>query len=376
MSEKRISRIKQYRIWISLLARRLWRQPVYIGLLLLIPVLGYAAGIMERGERSGAAVAVCAEDGVWSEEIRALLTEQEGDSVLQFVFCDDRGEVERCVAAEEADCGFVIASDLAERALGGEWRKSITVYETDFSSITGMAKERIAGVVFRLYSEACYEKYMRQVSGTAVDFALEAYEEHLADGSTFGFRYLQGDFDSQSDTDTPVGNDDIVSNAVFPVKGVLAVLIFAGGMCGMLEYEKDKREKRFLRIAPNILTYMVNVWVATVFLAVAVLICMWLSDGVRACGENISPGKILKVWNVGMWGRQIMYLLLYQCMIVGYCILLRVLLRRQETIAAAVPILTLGSLVCAPVFIRLGTYLPVFRVLEKLFPVSYYLTLP
>lgn len=375
MREKRISRIKQYRIWICLLARRLWRQPVYIGLLVLIPVLGYAVGIMERGERSGAHVAVCVEDGSWSEEIRSLLTEQEGDSILQFVFCDDRGEVERRVAAEEADCGFVIESDLDERVLGGDWRKSITVYETDSGGITGIAKERLAGVIFRLYSQECYEKYMRQVSETAVDFAMEAYEEHLADDSTFGFQYLYDDSDSQAGTDTPVGNDDAVNTAVFPIKGVLAVLIFIGGMCGMLEYEKDKREKRFLRVAPNVLTYVVNVWLAAAFIAVTALICMWLSDGIRACGDRMTPDKILTVWSVGMWGRQIMHLLLYQCVIVAYCAVLRVLLRRQETIAAAIPILTLGSLVCAPVFIRLGTYLPVFRVLEKLFPVSYYLML-
>lgn len=375
MREKKISRIKQYRIWICLLAKRLWRQPAYICLLALIPVLGYAVGIMERGERSGVAAAVCVENGSWSDEIRNLLAGQERDSVLQFVFCDGRDEVERRVAAGEADCGFVIGSDLEERVLGGDWRKSIAAYETDSSSITGIAKERLAGVIFRLYSEECYRKYMRQVSETATDFAIAAYENHMADDSTFGFRYLYDDPDSQVGTDTSVGNDNAVNAAVFPIKGVLAVLIFAGGMCGMLEYEKDKNEKRFVRIAPNILTYMVNVWMAEVFIAMAALICMWLSDGIRACGDNISTDKILSVWSAGMWGKQIIHLLFYLCVIVVYCVVIRVLLHRQETIAAAIPILTLGSLVCAPVFIRLGTYLPVFTVLEKLFPVSYYLML-
>ena len=76
-----------------------------------------------------------------------------------------------------------------------------------------------------------------------------------------------------------------------------------------------------------------------------------------------------------MWLQQAARLLLYQCIATAYCVILRVLLRRQETIAAAIPVLTLGSLLCAPVFIRLGSYLPVFAVLEKLFPASYYLLL-
>ncbi len=43
--------------------------------------------------------------------------------------------------------------------------------------------------------------------------------------------------------------------------------------------------------------------------------------------------------------------------------------------AAAVPILTFASVVCCPVWIRLAVYMPLFRVLEKLFPVTYYLLL-
>lgn len=375
MSEKTSSLRKQYGIWIVLLLKRLWRQPVYLGLLVLIPLLGYGIGVLEQGERGGAVVAVCVEEGTWSEEIAASLTEQEKNSVLRFLFCEDGRQVERHVIREEADCGFVLPSDLKEKTEDGDWRKCITVYETDTSSITGMAKERIAGVVFRLYAEARYEEYMAQFSEPAADFAIEAYEEHLADDSTFGFRYLFDDSNSQFQSDTDVVNDESVRAAVFPVKGIFAVLILIAGMCGMLEYEKDKKEKKFLRLAPDALTYIVDVGISTVMPAAAVLLCLWLSDGMRACGGSLSMGPILSVWDAGMWGRQILSLIAYQGMIAGYCVLLRLILRRQETIAAAIPILAMGSLLCAPVFIRLGTYMPVFAVLEKLFPVSYYLML-
>ena len=372
MKEKNMFRVRQYRIWIGLLARRLWKQPAYIGLLLLIPFVGYAVGMMEREARSGAVVAICVEDSTWSEAIISMLSEQE-DSVFVFDFCADRSEVERHVAGEEADCGFVLTEGIDKKVSDGKWKKSILAYETPASSITGMAKERIAGAVFRLYSEERYAEYMGQISASAAEFAMEAYERHLTDDSTFGFRYLYDDSYSRSDSDRNVGNDNLVNTAVFPVKGVFAVLIFVSGMCGMLEYEKDKNEKRFLRIVPNILTYMVNVWIATVFVSAAVLICLWISEGIRSCGDTVSAGSIFSVWNAGMWAKQIGRLVIYQCMILVYCVILKVLLRSQETIAAAIPVLTLGSLVCSPVFIRMGNYLPVFAVLEKLFPASYYL---
>lgn len=366
---KRRFKIRQYLIWLRLLAKRLLRQPAYIGLLALIPILGFVLGMTERGEHGGTEVSVCVEEGAWSSRITDGLREQEKDSVLAFAFYDDAAAVEQSVVGGTADCGFVIPSNIDEAVLDEDWRKSITVYETSASSITGMAEERISGVLFKLYSDQCYREYMRDISENIVDFAVEAYESHMVDDSTFGFRYVNYDQYSQSDYDTTVTSDMFV----FPIKGVFAVIIFISGMCGMLEYDTDRREKRFVRMAPNMLTYMVDVWIPTVFVSLAVLICLWISDGVRLAGGQFSVGAMLSVWNFGMWLSQIGRLIVYQCIIVLYCCILGIILKRQETIAAAIPILSLGSIVCAPVFIRLAAYLPVFAVLEKLFPVTYYL---
>lgn len=392
----RTERIRQYCIWLRLLMKRLLKQPAFIGLLLLIPILGCAAGVLEQGGSSGAVAAVCVEKSEWSEQILSGLRDisasnTEGNSVLQYEFYDSDMEIQRAVLKSEADCGFVIAEDIVQRVKEDDWDKSILVYETASSSITGMAKERIAGVIFQLYSESCYGEYMEETVQSEdfaaeydreeiVSFARHAYETHLADGSTFSFVYGENadDLKSQYDSDTSVGN----AASVFPIKGVFAVLIFISGMCGMLEYEKDKRERRFQRLAPNWITYIVNIWIPTVFTSLAVLLCLWLADalqyyaGDRAAGSTLSMGTaLIRVWKLNTWCREIMHLMIYQCIIVLYCGILRVILRRQETIAAAIPILTLGSLVCAPVFIRLAMYVPLFGVLEKLFPVTYYLML-
>lgn len=396
---------RQYGIWIRLLMKRLWRQPVYIMLLALIPILGLAVNGLEQSGRE-VRVAVCVEAGAWSGQITDGLQEQAADSILDFVFCEEASGVERDVIRGEADCGFVIAEDIGDRVMDRNWAKSIIVYETPASSITGMAKERISSVIFKLYSEQCYETYMLTTAaglqesdhyaahspGTGngavnengnidisdkmienfADFAWDAYETHLVDGSTFEFRYISGDQESQHTSDTDVISDTVV----FPVKGVFAVIIFISGMCGMLEYDTDRREKRFVRLAPDILTYIVDIWIPTVFVSAAALLCLWFSDGFLLSGSAAGTGGLrglLSVWSAGMWAEQIGRLLLYQGIVVVYCCLLGIVLRKPETVAAAIPILAAGSLVCAPVFVRLGSYVPVFVVLEKLFPVTYYL---
>ena len=371
---RRLPRRKQYGIWLRLLVKRLWRQPAYLLLLVLLPVLGCAVSVVEQGDKSGAAVAVCVADGSWAAQITDGLRAQEADSVLTYVFCGDEAETEDKVLYGEADCGFVIPEDIEERVMESDWHRCVTAYETDASSITGMAKERIAEVIFRQYSEQSYRAYLSELQPDAIAFAWDAYENHLADGSTFGFHYLYDDQYSQSEDDTDAAYDTY-DTTVFPLKGVFAVVIFIGGMCGMLEYDRDLQEKRFFRLAPNVLTYIVNVWLPTVFLSAAALVCLWLTDGIRAAGGQGGLDGMLSVWSAEMWLAQIGRLVVYQGMIVGYCLVLRLFLRRRETVAAAIPLLTLGCLVCAPVFIRLAAYVPVFAVLEKFFPVTYYLRL-
>lgn len=418
---KRVFRIKQYGIWLWIMMKRLLRQPVFIGLLVLIPAAGYMVNVLEQEEGHGAVVAVCVEEGEWSKQIlsklRMLSARNRSDGgALQYEFYDSAIETERAVLKSEADCGFVIPEDIARRVEEEDWHNSILVYETASSSITGMAKERIAGVIFQLYSEECYLEYMEEtardetaeteyVPEEVAEFAWQAYETHLTDGSTFSFSYEgnhvdatdqealadretaeeqiyesgknKDDLDSQYNNDTSVGND----TSVFPIKGVFAVFIFISGMCGMLEYEKDKKEKRFERLVPNWVTYIVNVWIPTVWTALAAFICLWAADALQyrasygAGGVSGVGEALLQVWSPGRWMREGLSLVFYQCVIVLYCVVLRLMLRRRETIAAAIPLLTLGSLICAPVFVRLAMYIPLFRVLEKLFPVTYYLML-
>ncbi len=387
---KKNDRTVPYRIWIGLLIKRQLKRPSFWGLLLAVPLLGYGAAQLEQEEDGGIVAAVCVEDGGFGEQIGLALGKEnpsadmegpEGDraensGIVRFVFCDTKEEVERQVARQEADCGFYIPSDIEKRMLTGDWRGSIESYETDASSITGIAKERIAAVLFRHYSEQMYEEYMEAQAESIgageefLSFAQEAYEKHLVDGSTFSFSYKKAD-QMQSDPNSQLESDAAVENdmSVFPVKGVFSVLIFVSGMCGMLEYEKDKKEKRFLRLIPNWMTYTVNIVIYTGFTSLAVLFCLRLVDGVWYASDNSAAA----VWNAAMWAKQIAGLLGYQLVILFYCSIIKIVLRSQEAVATAIPVLALGCLVCCPVVVRLAAYVPLFRVLEKLFPATYYL---
>lgn len=365
-----------YLTWLFLLGKRLLKQPAFLLLLLAIPLLGYGGNRIEQEETGTAFVSVCIEDGIWKERLADLLmTENEGvkeseedekrqntTEILQIVLYETPQQVEYTVLRGKADCGFVIPAQIEEAVLTGNWNGVVDCYETQASSFGAIAREKIAGALFQLYAEEKYTDYIEETVGKdAVDFAQAAYETHRLDGSTFSFRYERtGKVENENGNEkagagerkteikgrTGTGNG---TGTVFPLRGILATLIFLSALCGMLEYEKDKKEKRFVRLVPGYVNFVADVWIPTVFTSGMAVLCL----------------------GIGEIGR----LLVFQFILILYCSIIRMVLRRREMVAVAIPILITGSLVCSPVFIRLASYVPLFAILEKLFPTTYYLLL-
>ena len=464
--------MKRYLVWFRLLMKRALKNPAFLLFLLSMPLLSLLVDRLGQGVSEGIAAGICIEgweaeawedDGVRGEEARleeagtegeetriegtearleeagterteaseeagtekirrflALLSEQEG--IVRLRVYDSEAEMRHAVEKGELDCGVFLREELWEGLETGTWQGTITILESSSSSMTQIVKEKIASLVFTLYSEENYVNYIKSsevffreeetgtgadidesagTEGTSADtdiaeFARTAYETHLLDGSTFAFQYQEnqirsdggnldrtqaGDDGNLTDGDrnrsdaggTLAGgeNPDGLLDTSFRLRGILAVCIFLSGLCGLLTDWKDRSEKRFLRLTSPIVTTMVNIWIPTVYTSAAAFFSLWLTGNITASGSE----KALTAGLASGFGKEIFGLLFYQFLIVLYCSIIRIVLRRQETIAAAIPLFVLCSVICCPVWIRLAVYVPLFRVLEKFFPVTYYLLL-
>lgn len=403
--------MKRYLIWLALLMKRMLKKPAFVLMLIGMPILALAVSKLEQNEGTEALIGIMIETEPqqtelaseayeeWNQGFMSLLRGQE--SILTYTIYESKKSLMQDVEKGELDCGFLLPYDLRDKLVAGAWQGAVTVYSSGSSYLTGIAKERIAALAFTMYSEESYVNYVKTApafdavqseDGSREEiaaFAREAYNAHLLDGSTFGFIYNGDNYDGDSyngdnyirdnynyNGDNGSGNrgnmseelhknniagraDEIkASGAAFHLRGILAVCIFLSGMCGLLTDCKDRQERRFRRIAPDYVITMVNVFVPTVYTAVVSLAALLMA--------NQLPGA-------GSFMKELLKLFIYQFMIVVYCSIMRLAFRKQETIAAAIPILTLACMICSPVWIRLAAYLPVFRILEKLFPATYYL---
>lgn len=388
--------MRTYLVWFWLLMKRAVKKPAFLLLLSIMPLLSFMIDRLGQGESTGAEIGILLEaretEEAKTEDMEAevqnfltLLEEQKG--ILQFRIYENEKKMKQDVMSGGLDCGVLLHADLWEGSDTGIWQDTITLYVTSSSSMTEIVKEKIASIVFTMYSEKNYVNYIEHAEafaeaeemsarGEIVSFAREAYETHLLDGSTFAFQY-QGNLDGDMQENDGNGHGDSEETAAvslafaFRLRGILAVCIFLSGLSGLLTDWKDREEKRFLRLAPPVVTTMVNIWVPTVYTSVAALFSLWLTGYFAAHGTEANSVEILLT---GL-GKEMIYLIFYQFLIVLYCSIIRMILRKQEAIAAAIPLLTFLCIICCPVWVRLAVYAPLFGVLEKLFPVTYYLLL-
>lgn len=373
--------MKRYLIWFSLMMKRMLKKPAFVLLLLMMPLFAVVFTKLEQGESAGNIVGIMIEmesEEAWNRKLLSVLAmpEPQDDSIIRFRVYENREDLLRDVENGELECGIMLPGDLKERLNTGTWQDAVTIYRTASAGMTEIVKEKVASIVFTLYSEESYVNYIENTeafsmaegneSGPAIEeiisFAQEAYEEHLADGSTFAFVYHGDDSIGRSEKEE-------LTTPTFRLRGILAVCIFLSGLCGLLTDWQDRREERFVRIAPSQITTAVNVWIPTIYTSVIALLCLSLTGQLSA----VDSGQ-WQIWLTGV-GKEAVFLLFYQFLIVCYCSIIRLILRKQEMIAAAIPMLTFASIICCPVWIRLAVYVPFFHILEKLFPATYYLLL-
>ncbi|MCM1087878.1 MAG: hypothetical protein NC419_06950 [Muribaculaceae bacterium] len=368
--------MRAYGIWLGLLLKRMLKKPAFILLLFSLPLLAILTeqtAQTGRGEGILVGVMIEAESG----EVFSVQDTQEQDGLLTFQIYEEWERLLQDVERGSLDCGMICPGDMRTRLFLDNWQGAITIYQPETFEMEGIVKEQVAAVLFSLYSEDKYEDYVREAeafekvrqSGITGDeiaqFAKAAYETRLSDGSTFAFQYHQ-DMQENGAVGEAVeepAESATVGTAVFRLRGVLAVGIFLSGLCGLLIDWEDRQDRKFARLAPEWLTTMVNIWIPTVCTSLVTLLCL--------CWGERSYGSIAE--GILFLGKEGLRLLFYQFLIVLYCSIIRLILRKRETLAAAIPILTLASMVCCPIWIRLSLYLPVFGVLEKLFPATYYL---
>lgn len=326
----------------------LWKQyyirhRVWLLLLLVVGLLFRLWGNHGQDEYRGMTVGVYAQDEQ-GREILSLLLKEEG--IFRFQTFDSEEELRRQVENGSLECGYVFPDGFYEELAEGRLRRQIGLYYSPSSSAYRISYEVVFAHLYQMISDQVLENYLEEseLGMEQLPQLLKLQEEFENNESTFSFRYETVGEEMQKEKET-----------LDVIRGCIGVMIFFMSLLGLGNcQELTQISSRIPGMKGNKVKNMsLHIALFGSILTGAALILL------SGTGENVL--------------REIGGLLVYWVVLEVYVRLLKLLSPTSRSIYGMIPVLLLGSLLFAPVFIRIEAYLPAASLIGKLFPVTWYL---
>lgn len=357
--------MKQTKVRLWLLTKRLAKRPLYLAILLLMPIMTLLLSRSQGGESVGIKAYLYTEQEDM-DFVQELLEAE--PRIITFAMAESEEALKQAVLTKEADCGYVFPADFSDRLAADDWKRSVRLYCGEDVMIPMLVNEVVYTAVFRAYSENTFMDYAKTVFAEAAGGGLEAQKQagellnlYLTNGSTFSFSYhgtmpQAGQLSNESEEMLPGEQQEanLMENVV-PVRGMLALFMMLCACCGLVDYKRDREAGRLIWTRHRFMIQLMMILLPTIAAAVISLLCMFAS--------GVWNGFIIEITNV----------MIYICLLAVYTVVWGILFRSEHAVVASVPFLLLATILFCPIFWNLKSVLPIFQVMEKLFPVSWYL---
>lgn len=366
--------MRQMGVQFLLFGKRLLKRPVYLIILLLMPLTVFLLSRTQAESPSGIRAMLYVEGRDWNERedlldkiIGRLLAE---DATVRFTLAESEEELKRAVLKQEADCGYVFPEDFSERLRNDDWKRSVTFYCGEDTMIPMLVNELLYTSVFQVYSADAFIDYMGTAYGeeaggrtNAENKAEELLNLYLTNGSTFSFSYYgetaeEGNDDRAFETyqkETKKTAD--LTAGVVPVRGMLALFMMLSAFCGLVDHKRDHEAGRLVWVKNKRAVQFMMILIPTTGAALVSLLCIRASGSWQGIGTEIAS------------------VIFYMFALTAYTMIWGLLFRSEHAVVASVPFLMIATILFCPVFWNLKSVLPVLQIMEKLFPVSWYLAM-
>lgn len=331
-----------------MLAKRLLFRRSFVVLLLLIPLLLPAAGVLMQGDSGVLRIALCAAGGEnpGAEKIMAGLKKEE--SVLRYTVYTSEREARQAVAGNREDAAWIFAEDFenALRSYGrGETRRAaVTVVERETGISLQLSHEKLYGALYPYIARAAYDDFIeREFSGRIpAETAHRAYEETVGGGNVIRMEKMHNS-----------GGAATGNYLTAPLRGLLSLVVMLCGMAACMYYLEDRSAGRLDWLPGKM----------RIFPAVGTAGAALLFAGIAMLAALFAAGIHTALW------LELAAMALFVLSAAGFCTVLALLFRKPGVLGAALPFLLLTMLALCPVFFNMK----ILRPVRLLLPPYYYL---
>ena len=351
--------MKKIVLWFFLLLKRQLKNIVLLIFLIGLPLCAFIITHIPKALDSSAprvGIVLLDRDSTSVSTANSLISDT---SVLEFYTCDSADELYQSIENGDTDCGYVISKDLTKQLDSKSYQGCITLIKNSSDFISSLSNEILFSALFRVYGKNIATNYINgsslfsSINTSAIKMTNEKYDYYVNGAATFHI-----DFNTLSnDGDTNSLSAIEVEKSSFPIRGILAILIFVAGLFGCVQWLKDSEDGVFAPMSYSFhrISRILYIIIPTLLFAISSLITIYLAN------VQVSPWVESKSMS------------LYILLIIVFCLLLSYIIKKSTLLISLIPIFIIGSLVLCPVFINVAVFLPVTNILNKLFLPYYYL---
>ena len=338
-----------------LFIKRLIKNPAFICMIVIMPLLVTIFNKVDTKEEKGILVGVYHEDEELSKLVCETLKEKEG--YIKFLSYNNKDEMIEAVETKKLECAYIFPPDFKERLDNYKIKRCITCIESPATILSSLSDEVVfAGII---------GEYGKNI---AIDFAKENnivigddltnkeniarnYERFNTPGKTF---YINYEYIEEDEKNSVEVKD---KTTTYAIHGIVSVLILISGLFGAVKWFED--EKRGLYSSFNtiekILIGFISILAPTVLMALSGILTIYLSN------------------TYTYMSREFIAMGLYTLLVCGFSYLLKLMVKSGTDICVILPVVTIGSLIFCPVFIDISKFILFISYINKMFPTFYYL---
>ncbi len=348
--------MKKLFFWLWLLIKRQLKSPAMIVFLMGIPLVCVGLSKLPAMNEEGVpkvALYVSDGDAVAVETINHLI---KGEYSVEFYVAKDKEQMSRDVKYGIADHAYYFKDGLTEALKSTEYKGCIALMQASSSGVLPtMTKEVVFAEMFRVYAlevAVDYAQVAKVFEGhedEAVELIKSNYESYGSSDDTFSI-----DFEELDDKGNAVLMED--AKVVFPIRGILAILVFVAGLYGGVWWKSEKRQGVFMAMP----SYLVK---SSRFLYIVVPMLLFA----------VSAEITLALTGTAEYPYELLKMFCYIVAITIFVALLTVIIPDEKLMVSVIPVLAIASLILCPVFVSLTPISPVFKYLSRLLLPFYYI---
>lgn len=339
-----MQKIKKMIKWCLITNKRFLKKPLFLILLVSIPVLSMSMQIVSREEKSMLTVLLVLSEEPFGSDFAEKFRENSG--IIEYEKCSSKDMAYEKVRNGSADCAVVFPEKWNQALMNYVRKKGseplFVMYVKEDTIPVMLAREQIYGMIYPEISKATVEYYLETENTKVETETMEkTYQKYENEDSIFQLSYLNGQIGEKKE-------DYLIA----PIRGILAVFLMLLTLAAGMFYLEDKKSGIFLMFRRReqfcVLSYL---WVAALDGAVVVLGALYVSG------------------NFVGWWYESGILFLYTAAVTGFgCVLLK-LISSLSVFGSIVLLVTLASFLLCPVFWELRE----IQQLGRIFPAWYYL---